>query len=364
MSGILRVRRGIPRFARKLLAGEPSSILAFGTSLTVHTRCGVRLGARYLDPLVPALQELSSNGAIELINNGLEGFGSWYAMHRVRSDIIPKRPDLVIVELAHNDHRAPPFIIPQAMHSIVGQIQRALPECEIVSVLFAPQGIAAKGPSEQLVAHEAVADYYGFPSFDLAALCEELVAGGRATWTGDPRTALTREGTHHSALVTELVGRPFADAFADLVRYSLGVEPVPVRPAPPSPLLRSNCIALDRFADGRWLVGPASDEVHCNRNGAAYRDEVVTAKEPGATIRFRFSGQHLLLWALLTGGAIRTVVDGTESAIELPHNEHPRWDTFVIAGDLPDREHTVELTASRTPLMLGDLYFVGDSIEP
>ena len=360
MTEILRARRGIPKFARKVLAGAPVRIVAFGTSLTLHSHCGQRLGARYLDPLVPMAASATRNARIELIAQGLEGFPSWWAAHRVRSDVLPHAPDLVLLEFAHNDTYVP--AIPAAMHAIVDKIREALPTSEIAIVILAPQGSAARGPSETMLAHERVAEYYGLPSFDLATFAERLVADGRTTWA-----QLTFDGIHHTELATQLLGEPFARAFVELLRVSAqnAVERAPVAPAR-SPIARADRASMRQVVGGdrKWTVGPPSPQMLKSRTIAAFVDEIATANEAGASFSFAFRGMHVQVWALSLGGALEVAVDGAPAQrIDVPASAQPYWGLVSLATDMPDALHAVEIAVTQLPIVLGDLFFVGE-LEP
>jgi lysophospholipase L1-like esterase len=369
---ILTVRNGLPRFAGRIASGEPAAIVAFGTSMTLHSRRGVRLGARYLDALVPSVRDIAKNDRITLHCKGLEGFNSLWAAYRVHTDVIPLRPDLVLLEFAHNDTAgAMRSMIPYAMHAIVAQIREALPASEIAIVILQPRGLAAPEPSDAMRAHEAIADYYGFPSFDLATLSERLVAEGRE---------LTFDGTHHNEAAAALLGVPFADAFIRLIRASASMQPCLV--PPPDEACRAGPCNLDylplslivrefrrarrasaaSFAGAGWTAGSADEEDARTRNAAAYVEEVARVREAGASMRFRFRGTHALAWALGTGGAMRIDVDGRSYPLDIPKDEH-MWVPLPLTPDLDDREHRVTVTAERPPLVLGDIYFIGELLE-
>ena len=372
MPEVLQARSGLPRFASKIASGEPAVIVAFGTSMTLHSRGGIRLGARYLDALVPALRDAAKNPNITLHCKGLEGFNSLWAAYRVHTDVVPLRPDLVLLEFAHNDTaEAMQPMIPYALHAIVAQIREALPACEIAIVILQPRGLTAEAPSGAMRAHEAIADYYGFPSFDLATLSDRLVAQGRE---------LTFDGTHHNEAAATLLGVPFADAFLELIRASASLQPLSV--PPPDETCRAGLCNLDylplsrmvrdfrrarrasaaTFTAAGWTAGPADAGHERSRNAAAYLDAVAGAKESGASFSFRFRGTHALVWALATGGAMRIEVDSRTYALDLPRDEHT-WLPLPLTPDLEDREHRVSVTATGLPLVLGDIYFIGELLE-
>jgi hypothetical protein len=384
--GVLKRRRGIPRFANKVASGKPATIVAFGTSMTLHSRCGTRLGGRYLDRLLPRLSEAARNERITLHSKGLEGLPSVWAAYRTRGEVIPLAPDLVLLEFAHNDVApAATGLAAASLHAIVGQIREVLPACEFATVLLQPEGCGAGSPSGPVPAHESVAELYGFPSFDLATLSERLVAAGLTTWKGPSETALTVDGVHHSAVAERLLGEPFAEAFVELLNASCAAPDQPDTPPPDEffrghlcslehvglarmvrELRRANAAALRPYLDDGWVVGPAQDEMHARRNAAAYTDEIAVAIRPGASVRFPFVGTHAQIWALETGGGVRVAIDGLEQTLRLPDSPpasgsvRSTWRIFSVTPDLPDGRHELTLTAVALPLVLGDLFVLGE----
>jgi hypothetical protein len=356
---MLTARRGIPRIARKIVNGEAVRFAAFGTSMSTHSDFGVRKSGYYLDEIVPTMRRRYNNPQIEMLYRGLEGFPSLWGVHRVRSDLLPAKPDLVFLEFAHNDVGFPPAA-GAAMPAIIALIHSALPNCEICIVLLMPPGLAREGPNEAMRVHDEIAEYYGFPTFDLATLGEQVVAGGHATWTGDPRTALTTDGVHHSERAVALIGAPFANAFADLVQASLELPQYPNVPSPPSELVRADRIAVRRFADSGWAFGEAPMEMTQRRSAAAYINEIAVAQNVGASFQVSFVGRHIQVWTLPLGGAISASLDGRAQTTELRPAGEGIWKLVTLASDLNDAPHTMRVTVERLPVTFGDIHFVGE----
>ncbi len=163
MSELLAIRDGLPGLASRARAGLPSTIVAYGTSLTV--------GGQYLAQLTAALDEATSGAPIRLINRGLPGFGSFMAAFRVGGDVLPLVPDLVLFEFAHNDRTDDALVeIGRSLDAMIARIREVNPACEFAFIYLAAAGSAADGPTAAMHAYEVAADYYGAPSFDLAAL--------------------------------------------------------------------------------------------------------------------------------------------------------------------------------------------------
>lgn len=349
MSSLLTGRAGVPRFAARARAGKPLTIVAYGTSMTLY--------GQYLARLPAALETATGNARIRLIKRGLRGFGTFTAAFRTAQEVLPYAPDLVLIEFAHND-AAPDAIdmIPPALDGIIGQVRAANPLCEFAFVYLAPAGVAAGGPSAAMRVYEEIAGYYRFPSFDLATLSEQLVAGGRAAWTGAGEGVLTSDGFHHTAAASELLGAPFATAFVELLRDSDRPPPDP-RPVLDRSLLQTARTAVaDHRVSGPWTTGvPARHET---RNCEAYDGEAAEPLAPGAAFRLRFEGTRAFVWAMGTG-ALEIVVAGLPARHRIDVRSSSGWTLHTITPTLPLGTYDVEGVALELPLLLGDLFVIG-----
>jgi lysophospholipase L1-like esterase len=346
------VRSGLPRFAALARGGGEATIVAFGTSMTQF--------GHYLRYVLPALTARTGNDRIRLINRGLRGFCTVMGAYRVGTDVLPAAPDLVLLEFTHND--VSPAAIrdaADALHGIVAQVRAANPVCEFAFVYLAQPGHAANGPSAAMAVHEDVAAYFGFPSIDLATAAEALVARGEATWTGDA-AALTSDGIHHTDAAAERIGRPFAQAFADLVAASQSIEPV--KPALPSAYARTAWRpASELIGDGPWAIG--IPHTHAERNADAYSETVAQPLEDDAWLRVRFDGTQLYAWTM--GGtrlAIRFKDGRPDEHLQLESGNH--WAFMPLTPALPPGIHSVEIRRGEGPAVFGDVCVLGEFLEP
>lgn len=347
MSELLTIRDGIPRFAARLRAGVPSTIVAFGTSMTLF--------GQYLAALPAALEAAEPQAPVRLINRGLRGFFTFAGAFRVSSDVLPHVPDLVLIEFAHNESEPDALAnIPRALDGIIAQVRAVNPDCDFAFVLLVPLGAAAAGPNATMRIHEERASHYGFPTFDLATLTERLVADGSVPWTGEG--GLTTDGVHHSERAVELIGGPFALAFVEL----LGASNHPA--AEPRPVLDHSLARLARTpvaahrASGSWVTGVPPN--HATRNCEAYDDLVAQPLEAGATFRVSFDGTLVYLWAMGMG-AIETTILGTGVRNRVEINSGSEWSFHAISPVLAAGQYALEATALELPLVLGDLFIIG-----
>jgi hypothetical protein len=347
---LLSIRGGIPAFASRVRAGEAVTIVAFGTSIT--------LGGQYLAPLVPALSAATGNDRIELVNSGLRGYMSIWGAFRVSERVLVHRPDLVLIEFAHNEldvGRALESITP-GLEGIISQIRAASPACEIVFVYLAQQGAAAGGTTPAMDVHEEIAEYFGIASIDLVAVTEAAVASGAATWNGAGPTALTHDGVHHTPLAAELLGVPFAAAMTELIAASVTPRP------PPQPIRDARFSAAwsmparDFVSGPNWGAGMPNN--HETRRIEAYSGQVAVATAPGARLRLTFAGAEVFVWASGTG-SIRISGSGRREPRDVQLGGNVQWDLTPLMGDREDGVHEIDVEVTALPVAFGDVFFVG-----
>jgi hypothetical protein len=218
-----QARNGVPHFRQKLENGEPATVVAYGTSMTTD--------AKYLAAVLPALRAVYPKAAIELKNNGRDGFDSVLAAFDAQS-VAAQEPDLVIVEFSINDYVPAilPLIVP-ALLGVISQVRDARPRCEFVFVYLLRPADAANGALLPMRVHDAFAEFMNFASFNLATLSAEIVNSGKAAYEGETSRVLTRDGVHHSDAVIELLGVPFAQALLDVIGGSGQPELIPAVPS-------------------------------------------------------------------------------------------------------------------------------------
>jgi hypothetical protein len=275
----LTVRGGAPRVASLIRRGRPVHIVAFGSSITYD--------GYYLEPLVETLRRETGNDSIRLTRIGLWGFTSTFAAFRLESDVLPLRPDLVLIEFAVNDTHMVDDV-PYALHGMIGRIRATYPECDVALVSFAPA--PHEDQTRAILAHEAVAEYYALPTINMATITADLVTRGVATLVGGTR-AITTDGVHQTPAATELLGIPFTDAVLGLLVDSTAIGTTPVA----SPFVRARSASSAMFASSNdWDVRPPSaDDEPCG----AYSTDITAARTIGAALRFSFTGFYLIVWA-------------------------------------------------------------------
>jgi lysophospholipase L1-like esterase len=349
---VLTVRDGIPAFAARLAAGDALTVVAFGTSITLF--------GEYLTHVPAAFVSAAPQARVRFVNRGLRGFITLWGAFRVRDDVLPEVPDLVFIEFAHNDITDDAVhAIPNSLDGMIAQIRGVNPACEFVFVYLATNGAAANGPSPAMRAYEETADYYGFPSIDVATLTEAVIASGAASWNGEAGPALTFDGTHHNPIAADLLGKPFAAALLELIAASAPLrQPAAVRP------IRSPFFAgayrepASRYlAGGEWATGVPHN--HDARNAEAYGLDVAQAMAPGATLRLHFEGELAHIWAM-GNGTLSIAIAGDPQPYTAPVTSGEQWNFVALVPLLPPGHHVVEVRVTALPVVFGDVFFSGE----
>lgn len=340
----LTLRSGAPRFASLIRSRRPTHIVVFGTSVTYD--------GHYLQPLVETLQRETGNKTIRLTRIGLSGFTSAFAIFRLESEVLPLRPDLVLIEYAVNDTQVIDDV-PYALHAMIRRIRSTYPHCDVALIYFSPDPHVDQ--TLAITAHDAVADYYALPTIDMAVVVADLLNRGMATLVGDER-AITIDGVHQTPAASELLGVPFADAVIGL--FTEETPPAPNQPPVASPFLRARSAPSPLFVSKEdWFVTvPPSDE----ESSGAYSTAIASAQTSGATLRFSFTGFYLLLWARRTGSALDIIINGDSRRITLPEpaTSGSPWEAVKIP--LHEGHHEVEVIASKLPVTLADIFIIGE----
>jgi hypothetical protein len=352
-------RKGLSRFGERLRSGNEARIVAFGGGLTYD--------GYYFASLARTLTRTYSSAIIETATRALPGFGCERAVFRTQS-VRDLNADLVIVEFAIEDARYSSEGISQAVEGIVRQLRVNDPDRELAFVyFFTPAQIASGAIDRVLPKWESVAEYYGIPSFNGAALAESLIAQGavilferwpgRRTWDERRPIALMREDGNHTTLGGTLFGSHIAQSMITMFHpNSLKTEselPTALNVGECSDALSVDVSALT--GDG-WMGGPLADAL-ATKPIAAYFDRLCAADRVGAKLRVPFVGRYLALWSVGTGGTISASIDG-KSVTLAPGSDEMHHEDVLLSED-QNKRHVLELEVISPPAVIAGLDILG-----
>lgn len=195
-----RPRLGIGHVMEKIRAERPIQIAYFGGSITEMDGWR-RLSREWLQVRYPKC-------AFSEIPAAIGGTGSSLGVFRFGQDVLAKKPDLVFVEFATNDHNDSPEEIWRNLEGCLRQAWQEDPEIDFVFVYTITnvmmddygKGLCTRAAS----AMEQLADHYGIPSVNFGPRVAAEVAFGRLVMSvGEVPTAVPPEEPNRDQLIAE-----------------------------------------------------------------------------------------------------------------------------------------------------------------
>lgn len=352
-------RGGLENCRLRFLGEKRGRVVYMGGSITT--------GGKWRPLSYELLRRRFPETEFEFIDAGIGGTDSTLGAFRFEEHVFGTgRVDLLFLEYAVNDagrrpndkHRI------RAMEGIIRHARRLNPEIDILIQYFVDTGkverINAGEMPWEIADHDRVAGHYGIPVIDMAKEMTRRLNAGEFTWEQfSSDTCHPTEFGHER--YTECLG-----AFLDVVWAkppATGAQMVSRDlPDPVDPLNYQ----YGRFIDpseaeieSGWFRDPAwQAEKTCNYGGPV---DVLTATEPGATLRLAFNGTLIGFYGIagMDAGIIEyRIDDGDFRAMDLFDAYCDRFHRPVchlFAEELPPGEHvlTLRMTGERNEKSLG-----------
>lgn len=126
------------------------------------------------------------NAKINVNNSTIGGQGTYLGTYRLSHDVLCQNPDLVFIEYAINDNYSALSQERAALQyeTVVRELRKAFPKCDIVTLLVTDQGVAAKLPNLYATAagHEQMAKAYNITTLNVGgSLFRDI--GGFKNWS-------------------------------------------------------------------------------------------------------------------------------------------------------------------------------------
>jgi lysophospholipase L1-like esterase len=355
-------RSGLPNFfAKAATPGAKVKIAYFGGSITAQPGWRVKSLAH--------LAQTYPQASFSEVNAAIGGTGSDLGVHRLATDVLSHKPDLIFVEFAVNDGGTDPLQIQRCMEGIVRQTWATLPSCDLCFVYTLTEALAPAmldGHYQRSAsAMELVAQHYGIPSIHMAMEVASLAKSKKLVWSGP----LPKTETEKQAAGDRLVFAPDSvhphiktghQLYLAAIQRSLpviaAVSKEPASHALPTALIASHyqsakAIALGpdsgiQLSAGFSKVDPSKDSFA--KHLSVRLPAMMKATQAGETLRFKFKGTRAAIYHVVgpDSGQVTVTVDGdskVQSCFD-PYCAYYRLNTLTIGVDLPDTLHDVVVT--------------------
>ena len=345
----LTVRKGLPNFFTKALAGDSLRVAYLGGSITAQE------GWR-----VYSLEWMEQNfpkAAFAEINAAIGGTASDFGAYRVQDQVLQFRPDLVLIEFAVNDSQKSSETTIRAMEGIVRQVWQKNPYTDICFVYtikhtYVETEINGHLPSSK-IAMEKVADHYGIPSVNFGAEVSRRVASNRLVVEADSLAqqgtmVFSRDGVHPYLETGHRIYHEVLARSLETIQSKQPLERYEHR------LL--NPLTRDYYADTRmvdlteitmseqWKLRRTDDLPYLKKfNGLL--PQIGKADHTGQYLALRFSGTAIGAYDIKgpSAGKVLVEIDG------IVHDTIPRFDayctyyrmSYFLIDDLKDTTHQV-----------------------
>lgn len=352
-----KLRDGLQNCRIKFERGKKARVVFLGGSIT-QMGGWCRGVETYLKTRFPGT-------VFDFTNAGIPSMGSTPHSFRFLRDVLKNGPvDLLFIEAAVNDdtNGMTSLEMLRGMEGVVRQARLSNPDTDIIMLHFIYDPLMKllnEGRVPTVIdRHEAVADYYGVPSMNLAKEMTERIRVGQFRWAEDFK------GTHPSPFGHDLYARAVARLFDEAWKNPLLSNAVlkacrlPEKPLDEKSYFRGKLVPLNAATtlEGWAFVPDWKPSDPPEKKIGTYTGFVnvpsLVAEKPGSTLRLKFEGTGVGIFVAAgpDAGMLEYSVDGSEfierdlftgwsPSIHLP------W-AYVLNADLEPGQHELVLRVS------------------
>jgi lysophospholipase L1-like esterase len=314
------------------------------------------------------LQKRFPKTVFTFISAGISSTCSTTGAFRLGADVLAQGPvDLLFVEFAVNDdqdaHHTRAECV-RGMEGILRHARQSNPNMDIVMTFFVNESILktlqeGKAPLT-IEAHEAVAEYYGVPTVNLAKEVAEEIAAGTLTWQ---KFGGVHPAPFGNAIVAQMIDQLFSRAWAAPLAKEAAVSPRLIPLTPLDPL----SYAGGRFIDPKeaklkqgWTLGvPEWKSLAGGKRERFTSLPMLCATEAGAEATLAFEGTAVGAFVVAgpdAGIAEASIDGGPYCPVDLYHAyskglHYPR--TVMLGTGLQPGPHTLTLRISAATTSAG-----------
>lgn len=335
---------GLGRTWQKLEKNKKLTIAYFGGSITVGAGASDMNKTSWRPKTTAWFRENFPDATISEIMASIGGTGSDMGAYRAQNDLLAKKPDLVFVEFAVNDHAMEEDSQRRWSEAIVRQIKNANPSTDIVFVYTTAKQYEtySKGHTPNTVKwQQEVADHYGIPSVNVGKALYDAIQSGGGTWE-----SLTKDGVHPLdagyAIYAETVAQFLEAHRKDVASAAAASLPPPIAKFPVDQV---GWVDAWEIASSGWTKSPETL--------AQKYPHQLTSEAPGATLDVPFHGSAIGVYWLVAGdgGRIECAVDdgpyrmvSASDAVAVKHKPYPKY--VILFDKLSDEKHVLHLKVS------------------
>ncbi|MGE5608848.1 MAG: GDSL-type esterase/lipase family protein [Bacillota bacterium] len=356
-----RPRGGVPNFMGKAQQGGEVRVAYFGGSITAAEGWRPQT-TKWLRGQYPKANIIEINAAIG-------GTGSDLGVFRFRRDVLEHKPDLVFVEFAVNDGGAAPEQIYRCMEGLVRQAWRQDPAIDICFVYTLVDGWVPQLAQGKLVrsaiAMEKIAEHYNIPSIFMGTEVVRLATAGQMIMKAESKVTQEQAKQQGKMVFSSDGVHPFAETghrlYTEAIIRSFGkMNGVGVAQAHamPKPFVADNYEAAKMIPLSQAKLSSGWRKLEAGhslaRSFGQYMPEMYMADRAGESVSFQFRGTYAAFFDLLGPdcGQLQVKVDGKASAALRfdSYCTYHRLGSFVVARDVPEGVHRVEVTVDSAAL--------------
>ena len=216
-SSLVRFTAPLSRFPDVLLSGEPVRIVALGSSSTEGIGAS-NPGAGYPVRLQAELRRRLPGPTITVDNLGISGQLASDMLRRIKTQVLPRRPALVIWQTGVND-AVQQVNIEVFRHTVlqgIDKLQKSGVDVVLLDMQYFPGAEKIPNFSRYLVAMRQIAKDQRVPLVQRYAIMRHLVSSAQYT----PRQLLASDLFHPNDFTYDCLGKVLANALQDEVKRS------------------------------------------------------------------------------------------------------------------------------------------------
>ncbi|MBR5552996.1 MAG: hypothetical protein IKV98_04005 [Clostridia bacterium] len=328
----------------KLTNDKKLTVAYFGGSVTVGHAASDRSKYSWRALTTAWLADNFADAEVVEINSAIGASGSHLGAFRVQKDIIAHKPDLLFIEFSINDsyNGESAESAAENYESIIRQVRRELPECDIVTIYITDSGRASAGGDFGIkTAYEKVATAYDIPAVDVgkALITKKFLRGTQSSDWKKYFTDIVHMNDAGFAEYAKVIEEYLANELVFEEKGETKAHALPEK--------------MNANADRELQFILATEDMLENSKGFSFVEKGFMAETPYAkydgylkttaaenSLTFTFTGTELSLFmSSYTSGTVTYEVDGKKWRVDRNSMNNP----FPIVKNLEYGEHTITM---------------------